>query len=342
MSNRVSRFQFFLIFFLLGLLVSCSLDIEAELPTRQTVIQKEAQVESLLPFSTSALAQVDRPGETPSPPRPVSAQIKQSGMPTPMMCRKNPGQMELHSLQTDKLPLPLEFRVWLPPCYDELAADRFPVLYLIHGQSFTDDQWDRLGADEMAASMIASGEAPPFIIVMPRDRSWAQPTEDRFGEVVIEELIPWIDTQYRSLPDREYRSVGGLSRGGGWAVHFALSHPDLFSSLGAHSVAIFWADTPKIKKWLGEIPEELPLRIYLDIGDHDRMEIRRSAMWFENLLTGRGISHEWHLFSGFHDEEYWGNHVDEYLRWFVEGWDLPSLSVDGSIELSNSARHGED
>jgi enterochelin esterase-like enzyme len=214
----------------------------------------------------------------------------------------------------------MEYLVYLPPCYDQQPDHRYPVLYLIHGQNYNNDQWDRLGVDEQADALIAAGAIPPIIIVLPRDRSWAQPTEDMFGEVLVEGLIPMVDANYRSLPDRAHRAIGGLSRGGGWAVHLGLSHWELFSSIGADSLAVFWTDTSRIRGWLAAIPpDELP-RIYLDIGQDDRPAIMESARWFENLLTEKSIPHEWHLFPGRHDEAYWGSHVEGYLRWYTQGW----------------------
>src|SRR5690606_19494268 len=141
-----------------------------------------------------------------------------SPTPTPLGCWQEGGEMVVDQLRTSLLPLPLEYRVYLPPCYQEEHDRRYPVLYLIHGQSYTDDQWDRLGADEAVDRLVALGEVPPFIIVMPRDRNWEQPSREPFGQVVVEELNPFIDEHYRTLPLREYRAVGGLSRGAAWSV----------------------------------------------------------------------------------------------------------------------------
>lgn len=240
---------------------------------------------------------------------------------TPLACWEQGGNLETGSLRSDLLPLPMEYRVYLPPCYGEQTSRRYPVLYLIHGQNFNDDQWDRLGADETADALIKAGKVPPFIIVMPRDRSWTQPTEDMFGKVLAENLIPFIDEAYRTLPGREYRSIGGLSRGAGWAVHLGLSRWDIFGAIGAHSLPVFWTDTRYIREWLDTIPGESIPRIYLDIGEKDRPSILESAIWFERLLTEKGIPHEWHLFSGYHEEAYWEAHIEGYLRWYTEGWE---------------------
>jgi enterochelin esterase-like enzyme len=276
--------------------------------------------------------------ETESSPSPIPTSTSTStatlvpipaGSPTPTIpptqdysaCLARGGHLETSQVSSDLLKLPMEYRVYLPPCYDQQSERRYPVLYLIHGQNYNDDQWDRLGVDETLDGLVATGEIPPFIVVMPRDRSWAQPEVDMFGRVVMETLLPWIDKSYRTLPERRYRAIGGLSRGAGWAIHLGLSEWESFGAIGAHSLPVFWTDLPHLKEWLDTIPRaELP-RIYLDLGDKDRPQISKSAVWFEDLLTGRDIPHEWHLYPGYHEEAYWQAHLEEYLRWYAAGWE---------------------
>ncbi len=212
----------------------------------------------------------------------------------------------------------MDYRVFLPPCYEDYPEKRYPVLYLIHGQSYNDDQWDRLGADELATALILGKEIPPFILVMPRDRLWEQPRDDPFGQALVEELIPLIDREFRTLTDRQYRAIGGLSRGAGWALHLGLSQWQMFGAFGCHSLAVFESDAPKIAGWLDDIPRESLPRIFLDIGDHDRPPILQSAIWFEQLLTQKRIPHEWYLFQGYHEEAYWQEHLPLYLRWYTQ------------------------
>ncbi|MCL4257761.1 MAG: hypothetical protein KJZ53_04425 [Anaerolineales bacterium] len=234
-------------------------------------------------------------------------------------CLDAGGQVEYHEVESDYLDYGLRFRVYTPPCYDE-SVESYPVLYLVHGQTYNDDQWDRLGADEAASRLIAAGELPPFIIVMPYDRSSNQPSQDPFRQALIEELLPWVDANYRTLTARETRAIGGLSRGASWAIHFAFNYPELFSAVGGHSPPVFQEDAPQMRGWLDEMPaEDLP-RIWLDIGERDQRAILDSAIWFEGLLTQRNIPHEWYLFTGDHSEAYWSSHVEQYLRWYALDW----------------------
>jgi len=259
---------------------------------------------------------------SPSPtmaPEPTATSIP-SLTPTPMTCWAAGGRIEHGELASGLLRQPLAYTLYLPPCYDQLPHRHYPTLYLIHGQSYTDDQWVRLGATHAADELIARGEISSLIIVMPRNRTWEQPTEDPFGKALVAELMPFIDANYRTIPARLYRAVGGLSRGAGWAVHLGLSQWQLFGAIGAHSLPVFWSDTRHISRWLDEIPPEAYPRIYIDIGDKDRPPILESALWFEQLLTRKRIPHEWYLFSGYHEEAYWQSHVEQYLRWYTQGW----------------------
>lgn len=269
-----------------------------------------------LPAVPTAVLMTDTPTPTATP---ISSPTP-SPTPTQPACLVEGGTMERGEIPSDLLPLKLSFRVYLPPCYQEMLARRYPVLYLIHGQSYTDEQWDRIGADEMVDALVASGGLPPFIIVMPRDRVWTQPDEDNFGKAVVSDLIPWIDAQYRTLAERQYRAIGGLSRGASWAVHLGLSQWELFSAVGAHSLPVFWSDTYYIRDWLDDIPQEEMPRIFVDVGERDVESIVASSTWFVELLVEKGIPHEWYMFAGGHDEVYWGSHLEQYLRFYAGEW----------------------
>jgi enterochelin esterase-like enzyme len=208
--------------------------------------------------------------------------------------------------------------IYLPPCYDELKATSYPVLYLLHGLTSTDDQWVRLGAVSIADQLILSGEAPPFIIVFPDDRYWNLPPGPGFGERIINLVIPYVDKNYRTLADRAHRSIGGLSLGGGWTIHLGFTHPELFGALGLHSPAVNGKDAPYLEKMIQVIPSNIRPRLWFDIGDADK-ELGQ-ARELEAILADNNYLHEFHLYAGDHTEGYWSLHVEEYLRWYVEDW----------------------
>lgn len=300
---------------ILTLVTACSSEspVTPGTATQDTATVTASPTEPSTVTPTPSLQPSNTPTWTPTP-------TERPPTPTRPACLDQGGRIAFGEVRTNQLPLPLSYRIYLPPCYDDMESSRYPVLYLIHGQNYNDDQWDRLGIDETADALIADGEMPPLIIVMPRDRSWSQPTEDNFGLVVAEQLLPYIDQNFRTKTERSYRAIGGLSRGAGWALHLGFSRWEEFGAIGMHSLPVFHTDLPDIRAWLDTIPRQSLPRIYMDLGDRDRPQISKSAIWFEELLTEKRIPHEWHLYPGYHEEAYWQEHVEEYLRWYAQNW----------------------
>jgi len=252
------------------------------------------------------------PTPVPSPMATAPAPILAEPSPTPEGCLEQRGQVDRVAFGSEALP---QFLIYLPACYDADPDVRYPVLYLLHGQGFEDDQWGRLGVVAAADDLMGMNEIPPYLIVMPFDKaSWRSVDDDYFGEALVDELIPYVDEKYRTLARRSYRAVGGLSRGAGWAIRYGLTRWELFGAFGGHSAAIFYKDNGKLDDWLAEIPAVYMPEIYLDIGDQDKEH--GSVFLFSELLAEEGVPHEWRLFSGNHDEVYWSAHVADYLRWY--------------------------
>ncbi|MBI3151982.1 MAG: hypothetical protein HYZ21_07620 [Chloroflexi bacterium] len=254
-----------------------------------------------------------------SPPSTVTftpSPIPPTFTPTPLTCLTQPGTVKQEVISYTNPPQ--KFLVYTPPCYSKMEDVRYPVLYLLHGQTYTQDQWVRLGTPRIADRLIHSGESDPFIIVFPDDRYWNSQPGAGFGNRFILDIIPYMDTNYRTIADREHRSLGGLSRGGGWVVELGFEHPELFGSLGLHSPAIFKDNAPYVERIIKDIPEESRPRLWLDVGDADRGS--ESILLFEEILTRNDYFHEYHFYAGAHSEDYWGEHVEEYLRWYAQAW----------------------
>jgi len=198
---------------------------------------------------------------TPLPPTETST-------PTPLSCLNQPGRVEEGLLETTNPPQ--AYFIYLPPCYDEKPEARYPVLYLLHGQTYTADQWIRLGAVEALDDLILSGESMQFIIVFPDDRYWNLPPGAGFGDRLVDNLIPYIDSTYRTFPDRNHRAIGGMSRGAGWSMRLGLSRWDLFSVIGLHSLAVLQSDRSRLEGWVADIPQSSRPSIFMDIGDNDQ------------------------------------------------------------------------
>ncbi len=240
--------------------------------------------------------------------------------PGPSLCLWQGGRVVQVRIPSRYLPQPLEARLYLPPCYDERPHRTYPVLILLHGQNYTDAQWDTLGVDELLDRLIPSGRLPPMLVFMPRERTWELPDHSPFDEALMQEALPWLRARYRVRPDRRYWAIGGISRGAAWAIRLGLIHWQTFGAIGGHSPPVFAGDGLRVARWLDAIPEGQWPRIYLDIGDADRQEILVSARTFEALLTERGIPHEWYFNVGRHTPGYWQRNLHRYLQWYAEPW----------------------
>lgn len=189
---------------------------------------------------------------------------------------------------------------------------------MIHGQTYQDDQWERLGIGSAADALIAAGQAP-FLIVMPREPdTFADIYVSSFSHDVTDGLIPWIDANYPTCSERSCRAIGGLSRGGAWALHLGITHWDLFGAIGLHSTPPFNTTPGMLATWLQEIPADQLPRIYIDIGRNDPYLYMANAL--ETQLVENNVPHEWYLFTGSHNEEYWSSHVSDYLQWYAQPW----------------------
>jgi S-formylglutathione hydrolase FrmB len=235
-----------------------------------------------------------------------------------------PGKISRMQIASTKLNANLIFDVYFPPCYRNGSQVDYPALYLLHGQTFDQTQWQRLGVQKYADQLIQVGPTIPFLIIMPYEQYYYRPVQgNTFPQAVLEELIPWVEANLHARPQKNGRAIGGISRGASWAMRLAIQNPAVFGSVGGHSLPTFNGDLEQLPNWLGNtLMDQLP-RIYIDIGSSDP-EVE-SAIQFEQALNKQGIPNEWHLNIGRHNEAYWGQHIEEYLNWYTRGWRiLPS------------------
>jgi len=259
---------------------------------------------------------ISEPTITPKPTRlPVKAVSTEQ---VTLECAETTGTIEQGSVENGLPDKPMRYKVYLPPCYSFDPSQRYPVVYLLHGQNSTEEQWIRIGAVSAADQIIVQEQYLPFIIVFPFDYSFKQPREYNFEDVFINTLIPTIDTVYRTQANASGRSIGGLSRGGAWALRLGTLYPDMFGAIGGHSPAIFFADDHALKRrLLTDVRDKLP-HLWLDVGTNDSEYAL--ILSFDKFLSDNNIPHEYHEYAGWHDEKYWSAHVKEYLLWYVQNW----------------------
>jgi enterochelin esterase-like enzyme len=234
-----------------------------------------------------------------------------------------PGSLQHFSIQSELLHAPLSFDAFIPPCFSASGQDTYPVLYLLHGQTYDQSQWQKLGVMDLADRLILSGLVQPFLIVMPLEQFQYRPSEgNAFPRALVAELLPWVEKNLRARLQKNWRAIGGISRGASWAMRLGLENAQFFGAVAGHSLPTFPGDMKQLPQWLERIPPEQLPRLYLDIGNGDP-EVK-SAIQFEQILNNHGIPNEWHLNAGRHNEGYWRTHLQEYLQWYTAGWQVDS------------------
>ncbi len=135
--------------------------------------------------------------------------------------------------------------VYTPPGY-ELGRGQFPVFYLLHGAGDCDDSWTSVGrAGFILDNLIAAGKAKRMVVVMPAGHTSAfrsggpAPAVDEFTEDFTNDIMPYIERNYRVYTDRKHRAIAGLSMGGMQTLNIGIPNLDKFAYLGVFSSGIF-------------------------------------------------------------------------------------------------------
>lgn len=125
--------------------------------------------------------------------------------------------------------------VYLPPGYDA-SAKSYPVVYALHCV-FTNQKDDVLGMGEQLDSLITTGEAREMILVFPDgdnkfrgSKYLSSPTIGDYETYISKELVSHVDSNFRTIPNRDARGITGCSMGGNGALHLAFKFPDIFST----------------------------------------------------------------------------------------------------------------
>jgi predicted alpha/beta superfamily hydrolase len=246
--------------------------------------------------------------------------------------------------------------VYLPPEYFEpaAAARRYPVFYMHDGQNLFDastafvpgHDW---GVDETAEAFISSGRIAPLIIVA-IDHAGEQraheltPSFDArmnaggrsagYARLIIDELKPYIDAHYRTLPQAETTGVGGSSLGGLISLHLGVTRPDVFGRLALFSPSLWW-DKRRLLQEVRVLQTRLPLRIWLDVGTGEGGGTLYNVRMLKNALVRlgwrRGIDLEYVEAEGAgHNEAAWALRIGPALEFLFPPLSQPAEPEDHS------------
>lgn len=209
--------------------------------------------------------------------------------------------------------------VYTPAGY---SPDRkYPVLYLLHGLGGDYHEWLNYGAEQVLNNLMADGKCEPMIVVFTNGDgsvtvqnqaahrngpggarggpgggfgSWGTPFEND----LLKDVIPYVESHYPVIADREHRAIGGLSMGGGQTLNIGLSHLDTFAWIGGFSPA------PNTKPAAELVPDPAAVKnklklLWLSCGDKDGLI--RISRGVHIYLKEKGVPHVWNVDGHAHD-----------------------------------------
>ncbi|QEK50415.1 esterase family protein [Pedobacter aquae] len=206
--------------------------------------------------------------------------------------------------------------IYTPPGYNK--NKKYPVLYLLHGIGGDEKEWLKQGNPQVILdNLYALNKVEPMIVVMPNGRAMK---DDRaignimekekvdafatFEKDLLNDLIPFIEKNYKVYTDRAHRALAGLSMGGGQSLNFGLGNLDRFAWIGGFSSA------PNTKQPSELVPDskkaiKMLKLLWISCGDNDGL--LRISKRTHDYLTEKSVPHIYYIEPGGHDFKVWKN-----------------------------------
>lgn len=256
------------------------------------------------------------------------------------------GTLKRYELFPSKHVASRDILVWLPPGYDRDTTRRYPVVYFHDGQNVFDgatsfipgQEWR---ADEAADGLIRAHRIPPVILVgIPNTSARVDEYTWEYGgprgggkspeylRFMTEELLPWVNSHYRTLTGREHTAIVGSSLGGLVSLDGAMAYPDVFGLVGCVSPAVWWADTAIVTR--ARAMKRTPIRTWVDIGTAesttpstgvrvwlDNARQLRDALVTRGLREGEDLHYE-EVEGAAHNEAAWAARISRILEYLLQ------------------------
>ncbi|MFZ3214680.1 MAG: alpha/beta hydrolase-fold protein [Candidatus Acidiferrales bacterium] len=264
---------------------------------------------------------------------------------TAELAAAGPGQLQKHEqFRSRFLTKKRDLIVYLPGIYEKRPDLRFPVLYLEDGQnlfdpatSFVPGEYWRVG--ETADELIAQGAIQPLIIVgiyntgkqrineytPTRDRKLGGGKADKYGRLLVEELKPFIESNYRVEGGSANAGLGGSSLGGLLTIYLGLKYPQVFGRLAVLSPSVWW-NRRAILEFAAHAPLAARPRIWLDVGTREDTHTVEQVTALRDTLLRRGWREgrdlQFQVIEGArHNEVAWAQRVSPFLQFLFPAGD---------------------
>lgn len=216
--------------------------------------------------------------------------------------------------------------VYTPYGYEKNTKTKYPVLYLLHGAGGDEEAWSSMGRTaQILDNLIEKGLAKPMIVVMPNgnpnqqaaqtfgltttEYDWRDPANrNLYVQSLVEEIVPFIEKNYRTVAKKSHRAIAGLSMGGGHTIAASGMYPDTFDyicplSMGAHKSDELSAQLQGIKK--------AGYKLYwLACGNTDFLFDQANEL--DEALTENGLEHTYYVSEGGHVWANWRLYLNTF------------------------------
>lgn len=265
------------------------------------------------------------------------------------------GEITLRKMASETLARDYPYTIYLPDGY-ETGRLSYPVLYLLHGNGGNENDWIVKGHIRPTTdNLIKEGLIQPIIIVMPGHGTswWVDGNNEPAETVLIKELIPYIDANFRTIKDRNGRMVAGLSAGGYGTVNAAFRYPELFASCAAMSPAVYVPIPPSNSSanrvppfqkdgqfdretwerlnypafWEDYKKKEIVVPMYIMTGDHDIFSIAyHAALLFQDLFEYQPKQVEYRVIDGDHEWKVWRDTIGDAIKYMTTYVSQPQMA----------------
>jgi enterochelin esterase-like enzyme len=225
--------------------------------------------------------------------------------------------------------------IYTPAGYDTSGNEQYPVLYILHGGGEDERGWAEQGkTDLILDNLIAEGKAIPMIVVIPngnvlkpgvRAGGYNDEAMAIFKEELFENVIPFIESNYRVKPGAENRAISGLSMGGGQAFYTGLRNTDMFAGVGVFSTGLFGGigrqpgssefDPESVIPGILTNPQSFNSRLkvfYISVGEQDpRIEATRKLV---ETFRSKRLNVEFASFPGAHEWQVWRKSLHDFAQ----------------------------
>lgn len=217
--------------------------------------------------------------------------------------------------------------VYCPPGYS--TSKKYNVLYLLHGIGGDHTEWLQGNPQNILDNLYADNKLEQMIVVMPNGRAMTNDSAsgdiysaekiaafDNFQYDLTKDLIPYIESKYPVLTDRQNRAIAGLSMGGGQSLNFGFKYMNLFAYIGGFSSAPTTNAPSVLVPDPAKVIQDMKV-IFISCGLQDGL--LNTSQGVHDYLAQKNVPHTWYTANGGHDMTFWKDSLYQYAQLIFKG-----------------------